>query len=1167
MGKEKVGQFSNLYRKLNRLETCVVMLKQFQIKPLFISKRFAFLLFNVMFFSCQKQDKTALFFTNLPASDTHITFNNQVTESDSVNFYTNEYMYIGSGVGVGDFNNDGFQDVFFGASQVGCQLYLNKGEFSGSSLRFEDISEKAGINHTQWVTGVSVIDINQDGWQDIYLCVSHFKEANQRKNLLFVNQGGQIPTFKEQAEEYGLADTGFSTQAAFLDYDKDGDLDMYLLNHKLFEPQPNRLVPVDSSGNAPAADKLFRNDFPKKRFIDVSKQTGIKEDGYGLGMVIADLNQDNYPDIYVANDYLSNDCLWLNDKKGHFTNIIAKATKHQSFSSMGVDAADINNDLLPDLAVLDMMPNTNERKKMMVLGFTPEKFEMQRNLGYQQQFSRNMLQLNQGNRQNNEPLFSEIGHLAGIAETDWSWSILMADFDNDSWKDIHISNGLAKDLTNNDFIAFTQEEKQSEYSFGGGNSQRISNEQVKSWRKRLDEFESVKKTNFFYHNNQSLTFEDQSNLVGITEKSISQGAVYADFDNDGDLDLVVNNMNQKAFVMRNDLRKSTADTNHNFLSVEFKGNRRNLNGIGAKVFIYSDNQVQFTEQSPVRGYASTVDNRLHFGLGNNQIVDSLKVIWAIGKEQVLRNLKVNQSVILSEKLANISSTLPSVSPLTTLTQTLSVSSSTINFKHQETSFFDYYIRRLQPQKYSQLGPCMAKGDVNGDGLVDIFVGGAARQSGELFVQKKEGHFEVSDLETFGKIEEDLAAEFFDVDNDKDLDLLITGGSTEYPRGFLSTPRLFLNDGKGNFKKNINAFPQNINVFSSTIALNDFDKDGDLDVFIGGRIDNESFPKAPKSYLFKNKNGVFKDVTISHLEILQNIGMITDALWVDVDEDNIEDLVVVGEWMPIRFFKNTKSKLVEITNKTTLKNNTGMWRSLASADLDGDGDVDLVAGNYGQNNKYHVSAERPFYLFAKDLDNSGSNELMPAYHIRNEKGEFDLFPDFDRNQMAEQTPIIKKKYLYHKDFARVTMNQLMDDFGKADLLKLTCENTKSVWLENMRKGQFKSHDLPIEAQFAPVNCLLIADFDDDEKQDILLAGNEYQTEYSTGRTDASFGLFLRGNGRGNFKSVPTFKSGFLVEGDVKSMLFVDNQVVVGINNEPIKVFKSRFNNSNNVIKSK
>ncbi len=1116
--------------------------------------------FLISLVACKKQaSETALSFTAIPSSESHITFNNQITESDSVNFYTNEYMYIGSGVGVGDFNNDGFQDVFFAGSQVDSKLYLNK----GTGFAFDDISEKAGIGHTTWCTGVSIVDINEDGKQDIYVCVSHEKTAEKRKNHLYINQGNNtegIPTFKEQANEYGLADTSYSTQATFFDYDKDGDLDMYLLNHQLFNPQPNKLVPRDSSGNSPAADRLYRNEginptLKHPTFTDVSKEAGILEDGYGLGMVISDVNNDNYPDIYVANDYLSNDNLWINQQNGTFKNGIAKALKHQSYNSMGVDAADINNDLLPDFAVLDMAPNTNERKKMMAMGFSPEKFDIQQQLGYQPEYSRNMLQVHQGFRKNGEPVFSELGHLAGIAETDWSWSVLIADFDNDAWKDIHITNGLAKDLTNNDFLAFTHEAQQASYGFGGGsNSQNtFDTKRIQELRKRLDEFGAVKRPNFFFLNQHNTTFSDVSEAIGLAAPSVSHGAVYADLDNDGDLDLVVNNMNQEAFLYRNETREQDSDSTHNYLKINLIGTKSNPNGIGSKVRVFANGQAQCLEQYPVRGYTSSVDNRLHLGLGSAKTIDSLIVLWPNDKVQVLRNIKANQQIEL-----NINNTKEYHTVAQKETTLFEEESTPSLFRHQEMPFFDYYVRRLQPQKYSQLGPCLAVADVNADGLEDFFVGGAARQSGQIFLQQASGNFIGHELNSINKMEEDLAATFLDVDNDHDLDLMLVGGSTEFVRGFRFPPRLYLNDGKGNFQLNVAAFDASLDIFSSTISPVDYDTDGDLDVFIGGRLSNEGFPVAPKSYLFQNNQGRFQDVTDRVCPSLRDAGMITAAVWTDINQDKKPDLILAGEWMPIRFFSNLGGKLQETTANTGLEHNSGMWRSLALADIDQDGDMDLVAGNVGWNNKYHVSPERPYWLFAKDMDKNGSKELIPAYTIQNSRGEFKLYPDLDRNQFAEQTPMIKKKYLAYQDFSEATMEQLIGDIGKEDLIQLSCETTSTAWFENRGKGVFAAHILPMQAQIAPVNSILTGDFDHDGKLDLIIAGNEYQTEVSTGRTDASLGVFLKGNGKGTFTPLSIRQTGLILEGDVKSLVVLKQakgkrQVIAGINNQQIKRF--------------
>ena len=1100
-------------------------------------------------------------FSLMPPGATNITFNNQVTESDSVNFYTNEYMYIGSGVAVGDFNNDGLQDIFFCGSQVSSRLYINKGNF-----KFEDITEKAGVATNVWCTGVTVTDINNDGLPDIYVCVSHSHDPAKRKNLLFINQGNL--TFKEEAAEYGLADTSFSTQAVFFDYDNDGDLDMYLLNHRLYNPYPNNLAQKDTSGNSPAADKLYRNDgIPPGKdhpvFTDVSKMAGIKEDGYGLGVVVSDINNDGWPDIYVANDYLANDLLWLNNKDGTFSNCIANSLGHQSYNSMGVDAADINNDLLPDLAVMDMSPETNERKKTMYMGSSQEKYDLEMRLKYQPEFTRNMLQLNNGNRaagDTNVPFFSEIAQLAGVAETDWSWSVLFADFDNDGWKDMHVTNGIARDLTNSDLVFFDKETNNATYNFAGAKTTASELANSREVAKRLQEKGTVKLKSYLFKNNRNLTFSNITDSAGMGIASISQGAVYVDLDNDGDLDIVTNNMNGTAAVWRNDLRSNISGTSHNFITVQLKGGALNGSGIGVKVIVYNNGGLQFLEEEPVRGYASCVDNRLHFGIGSATIIDSIKVVWPGDKTQVIYKIKANQFITLNEKEAvkqEIVKNIGAPSIFTEVSKQLN-----INFIHTETDFFDYANQRALPQKYSQLGPCIATGDVNGDGRTDFFVGGAANQSGKIFLQNADGTFTGKDLVQENKTGEDLAAILFDADGNKSLDLLIAGGSTEFGNNtVLNKPRIYINDGKGNFTLKPNALPGNINSISSAISVADYDGDGDMDIFIGGRMVPGKYPSPPPSYILQNNNGVFTDVTQTVCPALANAGMITGAIWTDFDNDKKIDLIICGEYMPLRFFKNINNKLVDVTNKTGLVNISGLWRTIQQADVDNDGDMDYIVGNLGNNNKYHIAPGRPLMLYSKDMDNNGYKDIVPAYYIRNNDNDYQLFPAFDRNVLAEQVPAIKKKYLLHQDYAKVTMQQLMDDYGADGWDALKCETTSSVWIENLGNGKFTAHALPVEAQFAPINSIVASDVDGDGNIDLIIAGNEYQQEITTGRYDASYGLLLKGGGKGTFTPVNYVKSGLFINGDVKDMKMLSlknkrNILLAAVNNSYLQAFAVR-----------
>ncbi len=1096
-------------------------------------------------------------FSLLSSGETGIAFNNKVTESDSVNFFTNEYMYIGAGVGVGDFNNDSLPDLFFCGSQTPSKLYINKGGF-----KFDDVTANSGIHTNVWCLGASVVDINNDGLPDIYVCVSQSPHGERRKNLLYINSGNL--QFKEEAAAYGLADTGFSTQAVFFDYDNDGDLDMYLLNHRLYNAYPNNLAPPDTSGNSPSEDRLYCNvgvppGGTHPMYQDVSKAAGIKEDGYGLGVVITDINKDGWQDIYVANDYIGNDALWMNNKNGTFTNIIGTATHHESYNSMGVDAADINNDGLTDVAVLDMSPETNERKKMMFMSSGPEKYYMERRLNYQPSFTRNMLQLNNGMRTVNgrqEPFFSEIGQLAGVSETDWSWSVLLADFDNDGWKDMYVTNGIAKDLTNNDFAYYKKASEDGGYRFNEAKA--ATEEDRKQTLKKLDDYGEVKQKNYLFLNNHNLGFKEVTDSIGMGEPSVSQGCVYADLDNDGDLDLVTNNMNGPAFIYRNELRQALTDSTHNFLSISLKGDQQNRSGIGAKIYAYSKGTAQYYEQQMIRGYSSCVDNRVHIGVGNVTALDSLRIIWNDGATQLLQEITTNRFIGIDKKNAvkKYNETLPLAAPL--------FSDATGKrgalFRHKEAAYFDFGVQRVLPQKYSQLGPCIAVGDVNGDGLEDFFVGGAASQSGKIFMQQKDGSFTPRELVSSIKRGEDTGAVLFDADGDGDLDLLVTCGSSELAANDnANAPGLFTNDGKGNFIFNQSALPAAIRGVDAAVAVCDYDSDGDMDVFIGGRMVPDKYPAAPRSYILQNKNGIFTDVTATVCPALVNAGMITEAIWSDFDNDHQQDLILCGEWMPVRFFKNTKGILHEVTAGTGISGRSGLWRSLQAADIDKDGDMDYIVGNIGLNNKYHIAPDRPLKLYAKDMDKNGYPDLIPAYYIKDDKGKYELFPGIDRSQLAEEVPAIKKKYLLYKDFAKINMQQLIEDNGKEGWTIYTCDTQQSVWLENTGNGKFTMHVLPLEAQLAPINAIIAMDVNGDGNTDLLVAGNEYQADVITGRYDASYGLVLEGNGKGNFKPVSIVKSGFIIDGDVKSMKVINTihhqqLVVAGVNDDSLKCFE-------------
>jgi enediyne biosynthesis protein E4 len=1083
-------------------------------------------------------------FKDLSPDDTGIAFRNDITETDSFNILTEEYIYNGGGVGVADFNNDGLSDLFFSGNQVPNKLYINKGEFE-----FNDVTDNANVNVPgRWNQGVAIVDINNDGWKDIYVCATMNTDSLQRPNMLFVNQGANadgIPVFKEEAAKYGVNDMGYSVNAAFLDYDKDGDLDLYVLTNRHVTNAPTNYRPKLLDGSAQNNDRFYRNNGDGS-FTNVTIEAGITIEGYGLGLAVSDFNKDGWPDLYVSNDFLTNDILYINQRNGKFKNMIQQYTGHQSQFSMGNDAADFNNDARPDIVTLDMLPEIYDRKKTTIGNKSYLTYINNEKYDYEYQYVRNMLHLNNGLE--DSVGFSEIGQLSGVYQTEWSWSPLFVDYDNDGYRDLFITNGFPKDITDKDFITYRSD---------------VGN--LTSVEFLLDSIPVVKIPNYAFKNNGDLTFTDVSEAWGLNKPSFSNGAAFADLDNDGDLDYVVNNINDVASVYKNSMydEDSKKRTSH-YLRVKLKGPSSNIDGLGTKVTLKYDNKLQYHDHSVYRGFLSSVEDIIHFGLGDVNKVDSLIVQWPDNKVQILTNVQVDQVLTVDHKQA--AEFFPSVEPRNN--KLVSQMKKSIPFKHEEEDFIDYNIQRTIPHKFSQQGPGISVGDVNGDGLEDFFVGGSRHHQGTLFTQRKDGSFNLSN--PFGKNEskeqEDGGSLFFDADNDNDLDLyIVSGGFENAPDHENYADRFYRNDGNGNFKTDVAAIPQ-LKASKSCVRAGDYDSDGDLDLFVAGRVVPGKYPFAAQSYILQNNSGQFKDVTAQVCPTLATGGMITDALWTDFDNDGKLDLMVAGEFMPVMLYRNEGSTL-KYFSESGLENYSGWWNSITAGDFDHDNDTDYVVGNLGLNNYYKPTKEYPLKVYAKDIDGNNSVDAILACYFKSREGDMKLYPVHFWDELNSQSPKFRRKFSRYKHFAKARLEDVLSPEERQDALVLEINHVATSHIENIGGGKFKVTALPTSVQVAPVNGMITDDVNSDGFMDVIMVGNDYGNEVFAGRYDAFTGLILLGNGKGSFTIVPSDKSGFYVNGDAKGLARVQgantDHYIATQNLDSIKIF-TKAGESNDFI---
>jgi hypothetical protein len=1074
-------------------------------------------------------------FSLLSPAITNVNFINRLTETEQFNIIQYLYFNNGAGIAAGDINNDGLVDLYFTSNQNPNKLYLNKG-----NLKFEDITDKAGVaGKGDWKTGVTMADVNGDGFLDIYVCqVGNYKVVHG-KNQLFINQGDL--TFKEEALDYGLDFQGFSTQAAFFDYDMDGDLDMYLLNHSVHTARSYGDVSLRYDRDSLAGDRLYRNDEVdgKRIFHDVTRKAGIysSQIGYGLGVNICDINNDGYPDLYIDNDFHENDYLYINNGNGTFTERLTESIEHTSRSSMGNDVGDINNDGLLDIMVLDMLPEEEKIRKQSGGEDAYELFMLKLKYGYGYQFVRNTLQLNLGGG-----IFSEIGRLSGIYATDWSWSPLFCDVDNDGWKDLFITNGIYRRANDLDYIKFLVKN-----SFFTLKENRDAPDKV--LYEKMPLYPCV---NYIYKNNGDLTFSNMAKAWGFHTRAYSNGATYADIDNDGDLDLIVNNINAQAFIYRNN---AVTQSDNHFLSVVLKGKGMNTRGIGARVMLYSNGQKQVAEQFPTRGFSSATSDVLHFGLGTANVIDSIVVRWPDLSEQMIKDVPVDKVITLEMNNAGKpvrGSEQEQENENMKLFSTALIPG--LEFRHKEDDYVDFYRELLIPHSLSAEGPALAAADLNGDGLQDLFVGGAKGQAAVIFMQQKDGSFKPLNVPLLTKELwlDDIDAAFFDADGDGDSDLYIVRGGNEVPVGDpLLTDLLLLNDGKGGFSKGeLPLMSHN----GSCVRPCDFDGDGDVDLFVGSISIPGAYGLSPDQYMLENDgHGHFKIVTDDRMNGFKKIGMVTDARWMDYDNDGDQDLVITGEWMKVCIFRNDKGHFTDVTDKAGLTETSGWWNCLQVTDVDGDGDMDLIGGNLGLNSMIKASVKEPVEMYLNDFDNNGSlDQVICSY----QNGI--SYPVASLDELISQMAGLEKKYANYSDFGGKTMR---DIFGKDAINKSFIKRAvlfESCLFLNNGNGTFEINKLPTVAQFSPVRDILVRDFNMDGKMDLVLVGNDYPVRPSMGRYDASYGWCLLGDTSHEYKPLMPMNSGLKIKGDARRILPIDvlgkHYLVAAVNDGNLQVFE-------------